>query len=377
MQTQDAASALLTVDLDAIVANWRALARMSAPAECAAVVKADAYGLGVARVAPALHAAGCRTFFTATVEEALALRPVLPRDAAILALNGAPHGAASRAAAAGVVPVVNTEAQLADWRDAARDGGETLPLALQLDTGMSRFGLPPETFARLASGASALDGLEPVLLMSHLGCADTPDHPANAAQRAALAGAAEQLRAVARGPFRLSLAASSGIFLGAPYRFDLVRPGAALYGVSPAGDHSPNPMRGVVHLEARVMQVRTVPPGAFVGYGASWVAARPTRVATIAAGYADGFLRSGGNRGAALSRRGARLPVIGRVSMDSVTLDATDAPEDDVREGDLVTLIGPGRPVDAVAADAGTIGYEILTALGGGRFRRLYREDVR
>ncbi len=363
-----AASAVLTIDPGAVVANWRHLAGLAAPAACAAVVKADAYGLGVGLIAPALRDAGCRDFFVATVDEAVALRALLPDPAlAIHALNGSPPGAEPLCAAWRIVPVVNSLAQLERWRLCARAAPDRLPLALQLDTFMSRFGLAPEETVALASGAVPLDGLDPVLLMSHLACADRPSHPANARQLAAFRAAREVLRPVL-GPVAASLAASSGIFLGPDYHLDLVRPGAALYGIRPQ-EGEPNPMRETVRLEARVMQIREIAAGTAVGYGATWTADTPTRVATVACGYADGFLRAGGNRSAVSLADGTLLPVIGRVSMDSITLDATAPEAAGLREGDFVTLIGGARPVDDVARDAGTIGYEILTALGG-RYRR-------
>ena len=366
------ASTILTIDTDAVVRNWRLLAARTPTAAAAAVVKADAYGLGIARVAPALHRAGCRTFFVATVPEAVTLRGLLPdpATATILALNGSPPGAEALCRARAIVPVVNTLAQLARWRAEASTAEAALPLALQLDTGMSRFGLPPEDAAALAAGEIAIASLRPTLLMSHLASADSPDDPANATQLARFRAARDALRPVL-GPVPASLSACSGVFLGADFHFDLIRPGAALYGVHPGPAAGPaNPMHPTIRLDARVAQLRRIPPGTAVGYGTTWTAPAPTRVATVACGYADGFLRSGGNRGAAALPDATLLPIIGRISMDSITLDATTPAADGLREGDLVTLIGPGRPLDDVASDAGTIGYEILTALGRRHLRR-------
>ncbi len=359
------ASAILSVDLDAVAANWRLLAAMVAPAQCASVVKADAYGLGVGRVAPVLWEAGCRTFFVAILEEALRLRALLP-DAVIYVLDGPIAGTEPLHAARGIVPVINDLGQLERWRREAARRGEALRLCLQVDTGMSRFGLPGEEGARLAAAPQRAAGLAPVLLMSHLACADQPTHPANEAQRARFEAAGARLARVMAGAGR-SLAASSGIFLGAAFHQAMVRPGAALFGVQPTAGVA-NPMRAVVDLRARVMQVRTIGAGESVGYGATFTAQRPMRVATIATGYADGYLRAGSNRGA-VAARGAVLPIVGLVSMDSITVDASAVGET-LRVGDMVELIGAARTLDAVARDAGTIGYEILTALGGRYLRR-------
>lgn len=362
---EDGASAVLSIDLGAVAANWALLAARVAPAECAAVVKADAYGLGVGRVAPVLWEAGCRTFFVAIIEEAAALRSLLP-DAAIYVLNGPIAGTEAFCEAHGIVPVINDLGQLEAWRREAARRGEALPLCLQVDTGMARFGLPADEVARLAAEPERVTPLAPALLMSHLACADQPSHPANEAQRARFEAAGFVLTPVL-GSVRRSLAASSGVFLGKPFHHGLARPGAALFGVAPTAGAA-NPMRAVVTLRARVMQVRTIGAGESVGYGATFTAERTMRIATIATGYADGFLRAGSNRGS-VSAFGKLLPIVGLVSMDSITVDATSVGER-LRVGDLVELIGPDRPLEDVARDAGTIGYEILTALGGRYLRR-------
>ncbi len=354
----------LTIDLDAIVANWRTLEALVAPAECAAVVKADAYGLGVDRVAPALAAAGCRTFFVAHLGEGVGLRPLLPRGCTILVLNGIPPGTAAHFAADRLLPVLNSLEQVAEWRAEAGRQGRALAAALQVDTGMSRFGLAPEEVGPAIAAAG--DAVALRLLMSHLACADEPEHPANELQLGRFRHVAAALPGIS-----LSLAASSTIFLGGRYHLDMVRPGAALYGVPPNAAR-PNPMRPVVRLQARVAQLRDVPAGAFVGYGAAFTARRPSRIATLGVGYADGFLRAGGNRGgASLAEGGPRLPIVGRISMDSLAVDATDLPDGALREGTALDLIGPHCPLEDAARDAGTIGYELLTALGR-RYHRRY-----
>lgn len=362
------AAAILTIDLDAVAANWRLLAARAAPAETAAVLKADAYGLGADRVARVLHRAGCRTFFVALLAEARALRPHLPDDARILVLNGLVAGTEAACAELGLVPVINSLAQLERWRAEAARRGAALPLALQVDTGMSRFGLAAAEIEALAEAPGLAAGLQPVLLMSHLACADAPDHEANRRQLDRYGQVCAMLAGSLPGA-RTSLAASSGIFLDRRFHGAMVRPGAALYGVAPTAGAA-NPMHPVVRLETRCVQVRRIAAGDTVGYGATFRAERPTTVATLAVGYADGFLRAGSNRGAAAAR-GTVLPILGLVSMDCITVDAGVPGEGALGEGDLAELIGPTRTLAAVAQDAGTIPYEILTALGR-RFARRY-----
>ncbi len=339
-----AIEAVLSIDLGAIVGNWRRLvAAHGAP--CAGVLKADGYGLGAAPVGRALAAAGCRHFFVAHLAEGLALRAALGPGPLVAVLNGFGAGADG---AAGLTPVLNSLADVA-----AHQGR---PGILQLDTGMARLGVPPAEWGQLA-------GLAPLLLMTHLASADRPDHPLNAMQAGRFAAASTGFPGVAT-----SLAASSGIFLGPGFASDLARPGAALYGLNPTPG-LPNPMLPVVRLEAPVLQLREIPPGTPVGYGATWVAERPTRVATVAAGYADGYPRALSGKAIA-SFQGQPVPLIGRVSMDLTTFDVTDLPG--LRPGDALTLIGPGCTPDELAERAGTIGYEILTSLGA-RYRRQYQ----
>ncbi|MEO5337857.1 MAG: alanine racemase [Magnetospirillum sp. WYHS-4] len=355
--------ATLTIDLDAIAANWHRLAGRMEDVECAAVVKADAYGLGLDQVAPALASAGCRTFFVALFEEAAALRRLLP-DAAVYVLNGLDRGAEADYAALGLRPVLNGLDDIAAWSAFARSRERALPAALHLDTGMARLGLPFAEARVLAAEPGRLEGIDLRLVMSHLASADEPDHPDNARQLAGF----RALRALfPQG--KASLANSSGLFLGAGWRFDLGRPGAALYGVNPCPTQ-PNPMAQVVSLQGKILQVRAIDSGESVGYGATWRASRPSRIATVAAGYGDGYLRSLSNSGFAWLGD-IRVPVVGRVSMDLITLDATDVPGALVHPGAAVELLGPQVSVDALAGAAGTIGYEILTALGR-RYRRVY-----
>ncbi len=356
----------ITVDLAALRANYAVLARVSAPAIVGAVVKADAYGLGAAAVAPALAAAGCRQFFVAVLSEALALKPHLPGDALIYVLNGLAPGEAERCAVAGVRPVLNTARQARDWHEVAQRLGRPLDAALQVDTGMSRLGLPPEMAQALAADAAFRSAVPIALLMTHLACADVADHPANARQLARLRAVADALDA----PPPLSIANSAGVFLGEDFHAAVVRAGIALYGAAPALPGAPA-MRTVVRLEARVLQVREIPAGAGVGYGLDYVAQAPARIATLGVGYADGWLRRlGGGRGAAMFE-GLRLPMAGRVSMDSCAIDISALAPGALDEGDYVELLGEAARLDDVARAADTIPYEILTRLGP-RLARTY-----
>ncbi len=362
------AGALLEIDLDAIAANWRKLADRVAPkTRVAAVVKADAYGLGMAKVAPALARAGAKTFFVATLDEALALRALLPR-AQIAVLNGLVMGAPADFAKAALVPVLNDLGQVASWQGyAARRGGA--PAMLHLDTGMARLGLPPKEIAKLAAEPSLLAGFSLALILSHLACASELANPMNLAQLESFRAALKRLPTAPA-----SLAASSGVFLGSDFLFDMVRSGAALYGVNPTPG-KPNPMKQVLRLKAKILQVRDVDRGESVGYGAAHHIDRPARIATIAMGYADGWLRSSAHRGAARIA-GKPAPVVGQISMDLVTIDVTGHDPATVRPGNYVDLLDERYGVDDAALAAQTIGYEVLTSLGN-RFQRVYRGGAR
>ncbi len=359
--------ARLTVDVGAVVANWRLLRDRRGPGGAVgAAVKADAYGLGAAAIAPALRDAGCRHFFVATLGEGVALRAALADPAPMVAvLNGFAPGADGDA---GLTPVLNALGDVEAHARAGREAGAPPEAILHLDTGMARLGLDDAEQARLLADPSRLDGLRLRTVMSHLACADEPAHPLNAAQAARFAAIRARLPGVPG-----SLANSAGQFLGGIFRSDLERPGCALYGINPTPGR-PNPMRQTVTVEARVLQVREVGAGTPVGYAAAWIAPRASRIATVAAGYADGYLRALSGRSAALPPGamgdGRPLPLVGRVSMDLLTFDATDHPA--LRPGDFVTLVGDAdgiRP-DDLAARAGTIGYEVLTSLGARYARR-------
>ncbi|MFG1227487.1 alanine racemase [Xanthobacter wiegelii] len=360
------AGAILTVDLSAVADNWRTLAALAAPAECAAVVKANAYGLGIARVAPALWQAGARTFFVAHFKEALELRALLP-EAMIYVLNGLLPETAPDHAAAHLRPVLGSVPEITEWSDFCRDQGADLPTAIHVDTGMNRLGLSVDEAVQLA-GTRRMLGFTPSLVMSHLACADTPGHPLTGRQRAVFADVIRRFRGVPG-----SLANSAGTLLGRDFRFELVRPGIFLYGgVAITGVP---PLRPVVRLEAKIIQVSRVAAGETVGYGAAERLKRPSRIATVSIGYADGLFRAAGSsdlaKGVEAIVAGRRCHLVGRVSMDLATLDITDLPEGSVQRGDVAVFLGDGISVDDLAARSGTIGYEVLTSLGA-RYARRY-----
>lgn len=362
MGSLDCAGAVLRIDLDALVENYRIIARRVAPAEVAGVVKADAYGTGASAVASALLDAGCRRFFVAQLSEALALKPVLPDPIQLFVLNGLQPGAERQCRDAGATPVLNSLDQIRRWSGLAQATGRTLPAALQVDSGMSRLGLSPEEAKAILADRSLLNGIDLVLIMSHLACADDPSSTFNDKQVVAFNDFARNFPDVPR-----SLDNSGGSFLDHSH-YEVVRAGIALYGGAP--QHGLNPMRPVVSLEARIAQLRTVAPGTGVGYGLSHTAERVSHIATIPVGYADGWPRHLGNRGAAFIGN-IRVPIVGRVSMDSITLDVTDVPDMLLYPGAPVELLGHHQSIDDVAADAGTISYEILTQLGH-RYAREY-----
>lgn len=358
------AGAILEIDLKGIAENWRLLARRVAPARCAAVVKADAYGLGAARVAPALAMAGCRLFFVATIEEGIELRSVLSDRAEIAVLNGPMPGCAREFVQYALIPVLNEPGQIAEWFEVCSDQGG-LPAMLHVDTGMTRLGLTAREFEGLPDKFFAPSPIMWRALVSHLACADEREHPLNELQRARFAFALRRCAHISA-----SLAASSGIFLGREFHFDIVRPGAALYGINPQPGH-PNPVRPVVRLQARILQIREVDRGQSVGYGAAHVMNGPGRLATVPVGYADGWFRSLSNHGSGRIG-GKRVPLVGPVSMDLVVFDVSGVDPALAEPGRLIELLDQDYGVDAAAADAGTIGYEILTALGR-RYHRIYR----
>ncbi len=355
------ACGVLTIDLDALMGNWRRLGKALSPGcECAGVVKANGYGLGAGPVAGALARAGCRTFFVAQFDEGRVVRRVVPPEARVFVLSGPVAGTEAAFAPAGLIPVLNSPEQMDRWR--ARAPGQ--PAALHLDTGMGRLGLGADETAALLADPDRRTSLSPALIMSHLACADDPGHPLTRLQIERFAAVRAAFPGVPG-----SLANSAGVFLGERAHHDLARPGVAVYGVNPLPGR-PNPMAAVVRWQARILQMRRVDAPTTVGYGASHRAARGARLATVGVGYADGLPRAASN--GLVGRFGAvAVPQVGRISMDLATFDVSAVPEPlGPGVGDMIDLIGPLNPVDELAARAGTIGYEILTSLGPRNARR-------
>src|SRR6201995_3344489 len=329
------ATGVLTVDLNAIIANWRKLEKTTVPAECAGVVKADAYGCGAEQVARALSGAGCKTFFVATLDEARAVRAAVP-SAALYVLDGFFQKSGEAYAKIDARPVIGDLNELAEWDVFCRRSGWTGGAAIHINTGINRLGLTVTEAQGIVPRIGAGDhGI--TLVMSHLACAETLNHPLNAKQLATFREIASLFSGVPA-----SLSNSSGVFLGAAFQFDLMRPGAALYGINPTPE-ADNPMQPVVDLKARIVQIRNVERGETVGYGGTWTARRPTKLAIVAAGYADGYFRpasaNDGTRGAEVVVAGKRCPVAGRISMDLMAVDITNLPANAARRGHLVTAI--------------------------------------
>lgn len=343
------AVATLTIDLNAIADNWRALDAMSAAnVETAAVVKADGYGLDAGRVSRALSKAGVKTFFVAVAEEGIAVRQAIGHDAEIYVFSGCCAGDAPILKSHKLIPLLNSPEQIKDFLPSSA------PFGIQLDSGMNRLGMESAEFAALKD---QITHATPQLIMSHLACADDPTHPQNAAQLATFRAMTTGLNT------RRSLAATGGIMRGADYHFDLNRPGVGLYGGAPFTNASP-----AVRLSIPVIQTRDVARGETVGYGAKWQAQRPTKVATVASGYADGLIRAMGNGSLHLYAGHTPCPLIGRVSMDLITVDVTDLET----VPDRLDLLNPIQTIEHLANAAGTIGYEILTSLGA-RYNRVYK----
>ena len=359
-------ASLLTIDLGALVENWRRLAARVAPAACAGIVKADGYGLGAGPVGRALYRAGCRNFFVARLNEGLELRDYVGEDAMVCVLDGLGIDEAPLFRRRDLTPALNDPGQIALWAASARAAGEKLKAVIHFDTGMSRLGLSPAETDALIADPSVLAAFDLRYVMSHLVSSEERANPLNGLQL-------DRFKRV-RAAFPLapaSFANSSGVFLGTDYHFDLARPGCAIYGINPTPGLE-NPVRTVARLEARILQVREIDHPQTVGYGATWQATRATKVATIACGYADGWLRSLSDRGAAYIGQ-TQAPFLGRVSMDLITIDVSNVP--DARPGQMVELLGTHMTVDEVAERAGTNGYEVLTRLGK-RFARNYLEPA-
>lgn len=358
------AGALLKIDLNALRKNYRLLCSKLGGAACGAAVKADAYGLGALRVSQALVEEGCRHLFVAHLEEAIALRAHIADSVAIYVMHGSPIGYEAEFLEYRCIPVLNSTEQILAWRALAESRQTPLPAIIQLDTGMSRMGLSGAEVQAWLADPDFIHGIQLQYLMSHLACAEDQKDPMNAQQLALF----NRMRA-SLPKCGASLANSSGIFLGTDFHFDLARPGAALYGIAPVAGQ-PNPMQAVAHLQGKILQNREIATGAGVGYGLTWRSTQPSRIATVAVGYADGWLRALSNRGV-VHIAGIAVPMVGNVSMDTITIDVSHIPLSKIAPGTLVDLISADNTVDQVAARAGTIGYEILTSLGL-RYQREY-----
>ena len=364
----------LTIDLNALASNWTALRQQSGDAECSAVIKADAYGLSIEPVAKTLSAAGCNTFFVAMLEEAIRARKTLP-DARIFVLNGILKETTQAMIDYGLSPVLSSIDQIGMWMD-AKSGKDNAPgCAIHVDTGMNRLGLSIAEAQGLGNKPELVSRIGPSLLMTHLACADDPDHELNALQLerfTKIAGLFPDVPA--------SIANTAGTLSGKKYHFDLTRPGIGIYG-GEAVNFLPNPMQAVVTAEARILQIRHACKGESVGYGAAHILERDARIAIVSAGYADGFHRATSGSGVALRSTdviagcGAigehRVPILGRVSMDLTTFDVTDVPETILNDTEWIELFGKNSPLDDMARACGTIGYELLTGLGQ-RYQRTY-----
>ena len=362
------AGAVLSIDLGALQANYRALSKKAGKAACGAAVKGNAYGLGVEPISRALWEAGCRHFFVARPAEGEDLRRLLP-GATIYVLDGLFPGQAEYYALHGLCPALISLDEVREWAAFGRRYGRALPCAIHVDTGINRLGLTLADFGTLLADDFLRAGLDITLLMSHLACADDPKHPLNVVQAKRFAALRKKLPGVPA-----SLANSSGIFLGKDFTNDLCRPGIALYGGNPTPGKK-NPMKAVATLEGTVLQVRDVKKGETVGYSATWKAPRDSRIAILGAGYKDGVPRHLSSKQkdgpAQVLVAGKRCPIVGRVSMDMMAIDVTALPASKVTRGTRAEILGPRLSIDEVASWAGTISYELLTRLGS-RYARLY-----
>ena len=371
--TSSHAGAILSIDLCAIISNYHLLTKKLGGKKPSAVIKADGYGLGALPVAITLVNAGCQIFFVANLEEGIRLRNGLNEteisenyDIEIHVLSGLMPNSEEIYKVSRLIPVLCSLDQIYDWKIYCQKLNKALPCDIHVDTGMCRLGLPPVELAKLEIDPSRIKNLNINLIISHLACAEEPNHKKNKEQLIAFNLARKVLPQGSA-----SLANSSGIFLGPDYHFDLARPGAALYGLEPTIDKT-NPMAQVVRLQGKIAQVRDIDTPQTVGYGATFSADGPARIATVSVGYADGYSRFLSSKGIGFIEN-YPVPIVGRISMDLITFDITNVPEHMCKVGNLIDLIGPNNPVDVIARDTGTIGYEVLTSLGN-RFHRRYMD---
>jgi len=347
----------LKINLKAIADNYFILKAKAGGREIAAVVKANAYGLGVEKVAPVLKEAGCKLFFVANLDEALELREILP-SSDIAVLNGVIKGQGKFFAENNIIPVLNSMEQIDLWSKTFNQK----PSMIHVDSGMNRLGIPIDEYEKVINSGK-LEKLNVKLILSHLACADEKKNTKNVEQLNIVRKVAELTP-----NFKISFANSSGIFLGKDYHFDIVRPGIALYGGNPI-PNSLNPMKNVVEITANILQIRNIDSEETVGYGATYILDKGSKIATLPIGYADGYFRVFGNR-SYCAINGKKVPVVGRVSMDLITIDITSI-KDEINIGDEVEILGANVKLDELVELAETIDYEVLTSLGS-RYRRIY-----
>ncbi|MEE9314940.1 MAG: alanine racemase [Rhizobiaceae bacterium] len=369
----DLAGGRLTIDLGALVSNWKLLAKNTGDAECGAVVKANAYGCGIEPVVETLNKDGCKTFFVAVAEEGKRVKRVAPESRCFV-LNGLFPEAAPHYEEAGLIPILGSLPEVEAWANYAKQKDAALPCAIHMDSGMTRLGMSKRELERLIASDHLMDHIEPQLFMTHYACADDIGHPKTETQREAFIQASYLLPGAAR-----SAANSAAILQADDHSFDLVRPGIAIYGGEALND-VPNPMKPVVTLEGRIIQIRSVKAGETVGYGSAETIKKDSRVAYVSVGYADGYHRGSSNMGTAMrliapatkaAFGGTIINGVGRISMDISAFDVSGIDENEITAGDWIELFGPTIPVDDVARAAGTIGYELLTGLGS-RYSRTY-----
>ena len=363
MNSPDSSAGILTIDLAELKRNWQRLKSRLNSADCGAVIKAEAYGLGAGRAIVQLCQAGCTEFFVALIDEGVYLRKVLC-DVGLKAnihILGGPMAAGQTLEEFNLIPVLNSLVDIAFWKEKHPQA----PADIHIDTGMARLGLSPSEVEMLQKEPQRIKGLNISYVISHLACSEDFKTTMNADQLKSFHQALTLFPGC-----KASLANSSGIFLGDKYFFNLARPGAALYGINPTPG-KPNPMGQVIRLQGKILQVREVNAPQTVGYGATHQIKGQGLIATVGVGYADGYPRSLSNRGFGFLG-GVQVPIVGRVSMDLTTFDVSNVPEQLAHPGALIDLIGPIIPVDDVADAAGTIGYELLTSLGH-RYQRIYK----
>jgi alanine racemase len=356
MLTEQRACTVLTIHLQKIAANYRKLVELVAPAECAVVIKADAYGLGAEKIAPALWQAGAKTFFVATLMEGIALRKVL-KDASIAVLNGLFCGCEKDYIRYRLLPILNHLEEVELWSKASKKASRKLPAFLHIDTGLNRLGMEKREVEKLSQATHLLESIDFQMHLSHFACADSHNHPMIERQAKEFLQLKSLLPAA-----KASLCNSAGIFCGKEFHHELVRPGAALYGLNSRSSEE-NPLEQVLSWHGRILQVRELDAGESVGYGAGYIAEKKTKLAIISAGYADGLIRPRENR-TFVEIAGQKAAVVGRVSMDLLTIDVTDVPEAHVYRGAIVKLLNENLTIDSMAKSCNAISHELLVSLG-------------